>query len=136
MKSKSYLIIKLILFINISTIQFIKSQCDTNNVCTPKKVLNYLYIESKKSIYLQNDTAILESQISEYKKMLDIKTNQILNCENKVELILSEKDFMVAENKAILSENKTLNKKVALFKTTTIISSSIAIITTIGLLIK
>jgi len=114
----------------------LKSQCDTNNICTPKKVLDYLYIESKKSVYLQNDTTILLSQIEQYKKALEVKSNQILNCENKVELILSERDFINAEKDAVLSENKSLKKRVALFKVTTIISSTVAIITTIGMQIK
>ena len=95
-----------------------------------------MYVESQKSIYLQNDTLILQQQIAEYKKALEVKNNQILNCENKTDIILLERDFIDTENKAILKANKKLNNRVALFKVTTIISSTAALISTIGILIR
>jgi hypothetical protein len=100
------------------------AQCDSNSVCTSKKVLRYLYIQNENAHFLAKDTISLRTIINNKDQQLVLKDSLITN--RNEALNISNNTANLYKNQLEFTE-KTLTKKVKKFQFFT----SIGILTTI-----
>jgi hypothetical protein len=107
------------------------AQCDSNSICTSKKVLRYLYIQNETAHFLAKDTFNLGQILSKKNEIIILKDSLITN--RNEALNISNNTANLYKSQLEFTE-KTLTKKVKKFQFTTIVSCVAGFTSTLYLL--
>lgn len=111
------------------------TRCCGQTIETDTAVLKHLYKEAASAFYLRKDTALCNQIIEKKDSLLINKDFMIANRNEEISVCNQEKEIQSIEIKTLESQNKKLNRKVALFKTGTIAGGFTVLVLTIKLLL-
>lgn len=98
-------------------------QCDTNSICTKKKVLIYLYKESSRASYLQKDTILKSNEINQLNRIIILKDSVILNNNKAFDVCKQENGILKKDIQYNKNISNKLHRRVILFQITTLVAS-------------